>query len=309
MLRGLSSPDDAAVLKLTDELSMVATADFFAPVVDDPYQFGAIAAANALSDVYAMGAEPKLALNLAGFPKTLDLDILNEIFRGGADKVREAGAAIAGGHTTFDEEPKYGLAVMGVLNKATAFANEGAKPGDQLILTKPIGTGIITTALKQSKIDESDTEEAVASMARLSAGAAKILRAAPAGAVHAVTDITGFSLAGHGHEMADQSGVALEIAFSKIPLLAGTDGLAAQGVAPGGAGRNKDYFGQWFERGPSITDAQETIVFDPQTSGGLLVAVAPQALESLMADFSEASEPVWHIGKVTDGPNGTIHLV
>ncbi len=308
MLRGLSSPDDAAVLKLTDELSMVATADFFAPVVDDPYQFGAIAAANALSDIYAMGAEPKLALNLAGFPKTLDLDILNEIFRGGADKVRESGAAIAGGHTTFDEEPKYGLAVMGVLNNADAFANEGARPGDQLILTKPVGTGIITTALKQSKIGESDTEEAVASMARLNAGAAKILRAAQPGAVHAVTDITGFSLAGHGHEMADQSGVGLTFEFGKIPLLTGAGDLAEKGVAPGGAGRNKDYFGQWFERGGAVTDAQETIIFDPQTSGGLLVALDPDAASKVIEAFRAADEPCWLIGEVTDGPAGQINL-
>ncbi len=309
MLRGLSSPDDAAVLKLTDELSLVATADFFAPVVDAPYQFGAIAAANALSDIYAMGAEPKLALNLAGFPKTLDLDILNEIFRGGADKVRESGAAIAGGHTTFDDEPKYGLAVIGVLNDANAFANEGAKPGDQLLLTKPIGTGIITTALKQSKIDESDTAEAVASMARLNAGAAKILRAAGNDVIHAVTDITGFALAGHGHEMADQSGVALEFTFSKLPLLDGTADLSNKGVAPGGAGRNKDYFGQWFERGDGITDAQETIVFDPQTSGGLLAAVDPESLDDVLADFRAAAEPVWHVGQVSDGPTGTIRLL
>ena len=308
MLRGLSSPDDAAVLKLTDALSLVATADFFAPVVDDPYQFGAIAAANALSDIYAMGAEPKLALNLAGFPKTLDLDILNEIFRGGADKVRESGAAIAGGHTTFDDEPKYGLAVMGVLNDANAFANEGAKPGDQLLLTKPIGTGIITTALKQSKIDESDTVEAVESMARLNAGAAKILRAAGNDVIHAVTDITGFALAGHGHEMADQSGMALEFVFSQLPLLAGTHDLASAGVAPGGAGRNKDYFGQWFQRGDSITDAQETIVFDPQTSGGLLVAVDPDSTDDVLADFRTANEPVWHVGQVFNGPKGAIRL-
>lgn len=308
MLRGLSSPDDAAVLKLTDELSLVATTDFFAPVVDDAYQFGAIAAANALSDIYAMGAEPKLALNLAGFPKTLDIEILNEIFRGGADKVRESGAAIAGGHTTFDEEPKYGLAVMGLLTNQKAFANEGAKPGDQLLLTKPIGTGIITTALKQGKIEDADIEEAVASMSRLNAGASKILRQAADDAVHAVTDITGFSLVGHGHEMAQSSGVALDITFGKIPLLKGTDALAEKGVAPGGADRNRDHFGQWFTRGGAISDAQETIVFDPQTSGGLLVALDPAAFDAVTDAFAAADEPAWHVGAVVEGPTGFIHL-
>ncbi len=301
MLRGLSSPDDAAVMKLNDAQALVATTDFFAPVVDDPYWFGAIAAANALSDIYAMGGQPTLALNLAGFPKTLDMSILNEILRGGAEKVREAGAVIAGGHTTYDDEPKYGLAVMGMVALDRIFTNGGARPGDQLLLTKPIGTGIVTTALKQQQITEQDAEPAVVSMARLNAGAAKILREAPDGSVHAVTDITGFSLMGHGREMAEQSGVNLNVRLGDVPLLPHAHELAEKGVAPGGAGRNKDYFGEWVDAAPGHAPWSDLVLFDPQTSGGLLCAIAGEAVNGLTTAFAKAGEPVWHLGEVSEG--------
>lgn len=291
-----------------DGQALVATTDFFAPVVDDPYWFGAIAAANALSDIYAMGGQPTLALNLAGFPKTLDMQILNDILRGGAEKVREAGAVIAGGHSTYDDEPKYGLAVIGMVAEDKIFTNGGARPGDTLFLTKPIGTGIITTALKQGKLAEEEAQPAVESMARLNGGAARILRESPENTVHAVTDITGFSLMGHGREMAEQSGVSLRIEFSKIPLLPHSQELAEQGVAPGGADRNKDYYGQWVHRASSLPDWSDLALYDPQTSGGLLIAVAADHAADLLNEFTDADEPVWEIGRVQSAKPGRIEV-
>ena len=283
VLRGLSSPDDAAVLKIDDNTALVLTADFFAPIVDDPYEFGAIAATNALSDVYAMGARPVLAINLASFPDTLDPAILSEILRGGAEKVLEAGAIIAGGHTTKDDEPKYGLAVVGMVAIDQLYKNEGAQVGDQLLLTKPLGTGVIATALKRESAEPASIRAAIDSMTRLSAGAVAALKKAGNDAVHAVTDVTGFSLIGHGHEMAELSGVAMKINMDQLPFLPGATALAAQGVSSGGLDRNREYYGQWLQQNETNSGPEETLIFDPQTSGGLLVAVSAAEPKTSMA--------------------------
>lgn len=307
LLRGLDRPDDAGVMRLNDELALVMTADFFPPVVDDPYWYGAIAAANALSDVYAMGGRPIMALNLAAFPDDLDASIISEILRGGAEKVREAGAVISGGHTTVDPEPKYGLSVSGLVDPDAVFANEGAKPGDIICLTKPIGTGIATTAHKRSAIKTTHLDQAIASMARLNAGAAKILRDY-ADSVHAVTDVTGFSLAGHAHEMAHLSGVCLRVDWAQVPLLEDMQTYAAAGHVTGGGSRNQDFYGQWMKIGDHVAETDRALLFDPQTSGGLLCALAAENVDAIEAWFRRADEPFWRIGDVTDGPSGSLEI-
>ena len=227
LLRGLVDPDDAAVWRLTDDRALVLTADFFAPVVDDPYQYGAIAAANALSDVYAMGARPLLGLNLVGFPDKLDRGILVEILRGGADKAREAGAVVAGGHTTSDDEPKYGLAVIGEVHPDEIWEKGGVRDGDRLLLTKPLGTGMITTANKNGEVDDADLLAAVQSMSRLHRRTVEVIRSIDAG-MHAATDITGFGLIGHVHEMAHRSRLSLRLRWDDLPLLPGVESYAVE---------------------------------------------------------------------------------
>ena len=300
LLVGLTAPDDAAVYRMSDEQAIISTADFFPPVVDDPYAYGQIAAANALSDVYAMGGEPLFALNLAGFPDDLDLDILGRIFQGGADKVLEAGAVIAGGHTVTDEEPKYGLAVTGQVHPDRIFTKAGAQPGDVLVLTKPIGTGVITTAHKRDCVAPAHLEEAVASMCRLNGGAARLFKQFT---VHACTDVTGYGLLGHAMEMARHGNVRFEINAQAVPLLPGALGYAQDDVVPGGLDRNR----QHLEEEGLLTVADEVppalaaLLFDPQTSGGLLAAVPPHALTNLEEVFRAADEPFWFIGTVTEG--------
>jgi selenide,water dikinase len=230
LLRGLGEPDDAAVWKLDAERALVLTADFFPPVVDDPYAYGAIAAANALSDLYAMGAVPLFALNLASFPADLDPAVIAEIVRGGADKVREAGAVIAGGHTTTDPEPKFGLAAAGLVHPDRVLTKGGARPGDVFLLTKPLGTGLITTAAMRDLASPAELATAIASMSRLNQDAARLLRTLPPGAVHALTDVTGFGLGGHAHEMAMQSGLAVRFDWEAVPLLSGADRYAREGT-------------------------------------------------------------------------------
>jgi selenide,water dikinase len=305
LLRGLGSPDDAAVWRMDEETALVLTADFFPPVVDDPYHFGAIAAANSLSDLYAMGARPVIGINLVGFPESMETAVLSEILRGGAEKVKEAGAVVAGGHTTTDKEPKYGLAVVGTVRPDEMLANAGARPGDVVLLTKSLGTGIVTTAHKKGKAGESDLSEAIASMERLSAGALRALRSEP-GAVHALTDITGFSLAGHAHEMAHESGVGIEIDWSTVPLLAGVERYARKGWVTGGADRNASFYGPWITFERKIARWEREVLFDPQTSGGLLSAVASDRAEASIEAFRKENEPVWRIGKVLKADPGTL---
>lgn len=302
LIVGLQTSDDAAVYRLSDDLAMVQTVDFFPPVVDDPYIYGGIAAANAMSDVYAMGGSVLVALNIAAFPDNLPLAILERIFQGGADKVAEAGAVIAGGHTVTDDEPKYGLVVTGTVHPRRVLTKAGARPGDLLYLTKPIGTGVITTALKAAAAEPAHVDAAVASMLKLNRVAADLVQSV---GVHACTDVTGFSLIGHATEVAEKSGVRIIIHAGQVPWLDGAERYAAEGRLPGGTRRNRAYYGERpgsrFAADPAITETTLHLLFDPQTSGGLLVSVAPDRAPALEAAFTAAGEPLWRIGAVEEG--------
>lgn len=298
ILVGLNEPDDAAVYQLDAERAIISTTDFFPPVVDDPYDFGAIAAANALSDVYAMGGQPLLAINLVAFPDDLDKGILTEILRGGADKVKEAGAVIAGGHSITDAEPKYGLSVTGEVSPQRIIRKSGGKVGDRLILSKALGTGVITTAHKRGTVADEHLSQAVQSMARLNRNAAQL---AQQHNVHAMTDITGFGLAGHALEMARLGRVDFVIDIDKLRTLPGTMSYARQGVFPGGMQRNAEYYRQWVRLESALESYQEALLYDPQTSGGLLMAVAPQSADALLADLLESGEAAFALGEVVAG--------
>lgn len=308
LLVGTETSDDAAVYKLSDDIAIVQTLDFFPPVVDNPYIFGQIAAANALSDIYAMGGEPITALNIVAFPNCLGTAVLGEILRGGAEKVKEAGASLAGGHSINDEEPKYGLSVTGIIHPEKIRKNFGAKPGDVLILTKPIGTGLVNTAIKAQMADAESQKEAINSMTSLNKTAKQVFDNF-ADSIHACTDVTGFSLAGHGKEMASASNVTLEIDFSSIPLISNVKDYASMGLVPAGTYKNRDYS----ENDVSFTkedDVISDIIFDPQTSGGLLVSVdsdvAPKILEALKN--SNISTKFAQIGKVVPFTGKLIHI-
>jgi len=293
---GTETSDDAGVFRLRPDLAIVNTVDFFTPIVDDPYVFGQIAAANALSDVYAMGGEPKTALNIVAFPKgKLDLAILAEILKGGAERVTAAGAVVIGGHSIIDPELKFGLAVTGVIHPARVIRNVGVQPGDALVLTKPLGTGIVSTALKQRKAPASAVRDAVRSMITLNATASIVMRAFP---VHACSDVTGFGLLGHAHEMASGSDVTLVFESAQLPLLAGAVRLAEQGYVTGGSRRNRDYLGGKVEVKESVRAGLVEVAFDPQTSGGLLIALprpkAPKLVEALHKKGVNAARLIGH---------------
>ena len=300
LLIGLEVSDDAAVYQINPTQALVQTVDFFPPIVDDPYTFGAIAAANALSDIYAMGGRPILALAIAAFPEDLPADVIQAILQGGADKVAEAGAVVAGGHTVVDKEPKYGLCVTGLIAPDRATAKAHAQVGDVLLLTKPLGTGIITTAAKRGLATAAHLDAAVQSMLRLNKVAAELAQEI---GVHAVTDITGFGLLGHAAEMARKSGVGLRIDAAALPALPGALEYAAQGIVPGGLGRNRQYLeGDGFVQYAHPLDAaRSALLFDPQTSGGLLVSVAPEAAARLQERYAAAQQPCWRIGGVVAG--------
>jgi selenide,water dikinase len=299
---GLQTSDDAAVYALAPDLAIVQTVDFFTPIVDDPWTYGAIAAANSMSDVYAMGGEVLLALNVAGFPETLPADVITEIFRGAADKVAEAGAVIAGGHTVTDAEPKFGLSVTGRIDPARVLTKAAARPGDRLVLTKPIGTGVISTALKRDTCDPAHLAASVESMLTLNRAAAEAIRSVPG--VRACTDVTGFGLLGHAAEMAERSGVALRILAAAVPLLPGALAYARDGAIPGGLNRNRQYFeghNGGIRIDPAVEPALATLLFDPQTSGGLLVAVPVADLPGLRQAFEAAGVRHAEIGSVEPG--------
>ncbi len=291
-------PDDAAVYRLNDEQAIIQTADFFTPIVDTPYEFGAIAAANALSDIYAMGGEVLFALNLAAFPPDLPASLLGQILRGGADIVRSVGAAIAGGHTIQDKEPKYGMAVTGIVHPERIFSKSGARPGDRLVLTKPLGTGVITTALKRGSVEPSHLDAAVASMMRLNRTASQAARVA---GVRAATDITGFGLIGHGSEMTTTGHVRMRIEFDALPWLPGALHYAKEWIFPGGAHNNLSYYGSRVVFTRRLEDWQETLLHDPQTSGGLLISVPPAGMEAFLHFCGERNQEVWTIGEVVPG--------
>lgn len=298
LLVGLQAPDDAAVYRIHDDAAVILTTDFFTPIVDDPYDFGAIAAANAMGDVYAMGGEVVLALNIACFPADLPLHIAREILRGGAEKVREAGGVIAGGHTVDDPEPKYGLAVMGLIHPSKVSTKAGARPGDILVLTKPLGVGIVTTAFKSDVAESRSLEESVASMARLNREAA---RAMTAGAYHAATDITGFGLLGHAWEMVRQGGVRFRFEFEALPYVYGAKALADDWLFPGGANKNQAAYQAQVDFADHLSDEMRLLMFTPETSGGLLIALPPDELEAFQGRCAAVDQPVWVVGEALEG--------
>jgi len=296
---GLGVADDAAVYRINAATAVVATLDFFAPVVDDPHTYGAIAAANALSDVYAMGGEVVLALNIAAFPESLPVAAQTAILRGGAEKVAEAGGVVAGGHTIWDDEPKYGLSVLGLVHPKRVFAKAGLRPGDVLYLTKPIGTGTIVSAARQGKARAEWLEGATASMLRLNRHAMHLAREAR---VRAATDVTGFGLLGHLWEMAERSSVAVEVIAGAVPLLDGARLCLAAGVETGGGVRNRDWLRGNVTFGAGIDAEVSAALFDPQTSGGLLLGVPAARAAMMEAAFARDGVALWQIGKAGKGP-------
>ncbi len=298
MLVGLDGGDDAAIYKITDSIAAILTVDFFTPIVDDPYTYGAIAAANAMSDVYAMGGEVITAMNICGFPRTLSPEVISEILRGGAEKVKEAGGILAGGHTVDDQEPKYGLSVMGFVHPERYFTKTGVRPGDLLFLTKPLGTGIITTAGKSGKAAPEHLDAAAASMLRLNRNAARILSRF---GVKGCTDITGFGFLGHIAEMAGKSGAAFNIRTDSVPFLPGAEGYAEDWLFPGGTGRNRSAYGCQVSVADGIPDELVNLLFTPETSGGLFAAVPADRAEETEAAFREAGECCVVVGEAAEG--------
>lgn len=304
---GISTRDDAAVYRLRDDLAIVQTVDIFPPIVDDPWHFGAIAAANAFSDVYAMGGKPLLAMNIMCFPIDLPMDILGEILKGGAAKAAEAGVLIVGGHTLDDKEPKYGMAVTGTVMPGEQVGNDTARAGDLLLLTKPLGTGIITTAGKQGVVDKAVLERAIQAMSALNRDASEAMTEV---GVNACTDVTGFGLLGHLKSMAEASGVTARVRASAVPLIDGTWELVDSGVAPGGTHRNLssvDAAAAWDE---SLSDEMKLVLCDAQTSGGLLMSVPPAKLSELTAALNRRGvEESAVIGEIAEGGTHAIEVL
>ena len=290
--------DDAAVYRINDDLAIIQTVDFFTPIVDDPYTYGAIAAVNAMSDVYAMGGQVTLALNIACFPANLPPETISAILKGGADKVREAGGVVAGGHTVDDPEPKFGMAVMGTVNPRHVTTKAGARPGDVLLLTKPLGVGIITTAAKRDAADPVHLEAAISSMLqsnRIGAELASRLE------IHAMTDITGFALLGHSCEMAEHSAVQLRFNSASLPFLPGAHDYAQRQLFPGGTQRNADYYSPAVRVSARVPEDLVRLMYTPETSGGLLVAVPAPALPQIQLFLDRQHQPAWVIGRVDAG--------
>jgi selenide,water dikinase len=299
LLVGLGAPDDAAVWRLDDERALVVTTDFFTPVVDKPFDYGAISAANSLSDVYAMGAQPFLALNIAAMPPDLPVEVISEILRGGAETARQAGVVIAGGHTIQDQEPKYGLMAIGFVDPDSLMTKAGALPGDRLVLTKPLGFGVTTTALKQGKADPTDISEVVGWMRRLNQVPAQLAMEL---GLRGCTDVTGFGLLGHAWEMAEASGVGLRLAFERIPFTRGARRYAEEWTFPGGSLDNRNYFGPHVQFQAALDEANQTLLFDAQTSGGLLLSVPAGKLDALRESAAQAGQPLWMVGEVVEKP-------
>ena len=298
LLVGLGAPDDAAVYRINDTTAIIQTMDFFPPVVDDAYTFGAITAANAMSDVYAMGGEVLLALNIAAWREELPLELLTDIFRGAADKVAEAGAVIAGGHTITDDEPKFGLSVTGIVHPDHIITKGGARVGDRLLLTKPLGFGLITTAGKNGVVSDAHLQSAIDWMMRLNRRAAQAMQEI---GVRCATDITGYGLLGHAYEIAEASGVALRFRASALPVVDGALEYAQKKQIPGGAGRNKLYLEGKVRFTYEPNDDWYEIFFDPQTSGGLLIAVSPAQIDAMERALKSRGAAYWVIGDVVAG--------
>jgi len=301
LLVGLDQPDDAAVWRINSEQALILTADFFTPVVDDPYDWGAIAAANALSDVYAMAGEPLLALNLAALPSELPEEMTAAILRGSAEQVRAAGAVVAGGHTVDDDEPKFGLCVLGQVHPGRIGTKGGAQPGDVLLLTKPLGNGIIVTAAKADLAAAEHLAEAVRWMKVLNQQAARLLQQVH---IHALTDVTGFSLPGHAYEMAEQSNVRMHISFTKLPFMAGAEKYAEDLLFPAAASNNAEAYAEVVHFGQEFSYEQRLLAFCPETSGGLLISLSPDQAEAYQGLCQAQGQPVWQVGQVTTGSAG-----
>ncbi|MCR2822202.1 selenide, water dikinase SelD [Lederbergia panacisoli] len=307
LLVGLDTSDDAGVYKLNDDMAIVQTVDFFTPIVDDPYSFGQVAAANAISDIYAMGGKPLTALNIVAFPiATLEKRILSEILRGAADKLQEAGATLVGGHSIDDKEPKFGLAVTGLVHPERVRTNAGSKPGDKLILTKPIGVGILTSSLKKGLLNQSEIDRVTAVMTTLNKKAAETMEGYD---VHACTDVTGFGLLGHSLEMAKGSGVGIRIVKERVPILERVRELAKQGVIPGGTKNNHAHIQDSVSFPENMDTIDQWILCDAVTSGGLLISVDGNDAEELLAELLEAGVEAAIIGEVKDDHLGKIVVI
>jgi selenide,water dikinase len=305
LIVGLDRADDAGVYRISDDLALIQTVDFFTPIVDDPYWFGQIAAANALSDVYAMGGVPKTAMNLVAFPaKDMDISVLRKIIEGGLDKMREAAVVLVGGHTIEDTELKYGLSVTGFVHPDRVLTKRSLRPGDRLILTKPLGTGIISTAIKGGLASREITDQVTRSMAALNKTAADVMTDYP---VHACTDISGFGFLGHLSEMVVGSGYGVRVAASRVPLFPETLQYAAMGLIPAGAYRNRDFRRFMVDFASSVDRALQDVLFDPQTSGGLLICVAPEIAEELLKDLkAKGIKDAAIVGEVVTEPKERI---
>ncbi len=305
VIRGMVNLDDAGVYKLTDDLALIQTVDFFTPIVDDPYTFGQIATANALSDVYAMGGKPLTAMNIVCFPtELLDISVLKDILRGGVDKMREAGVVLVGGHSIDDAELKYGLAVTGTVHPERLVTNAGAKAGDKLILTKPLGTGIINTAVKARAVDEGTIARLTQCMATLNDKASGLMMEV---GVHACTDITGFGLLGHTVQLAQNSQVGINLQFTAIPFFPEAGELAKRGFCPAGLQRNREFYAPAVKINKELPDYRQDILFDPQTSGGLLICLSPGGAERLLSRLRQAGvEDAVIIGEAVSEPRGVV---
>jgi selenide,water dikinase len=305
---GLEHADDAGVFRISDELALVQTLDFFTPIVDDPYTFGLIAAANALSDVYAMGGRPLTAMNIVAFPiDTMDISVLTEILAGGLAKLQEASVALVGGHSVTDNELKYGMSVTGVVHPDRVLTNRGARPGDALVLTKPLGTGIVNTAIKAELADPAIVDRVVASMAALNRAAAEVAAGFP---ISACTDVTGFGLLGHGCEMIAGSGTGLRIATAALPVFPGVAGFADMGLLPAGLHRNREFRARNLEVAPGVARHLVDVVCDPQTSGGLLLALDGAQADRLVAALRDAGiRAASRVAEVVDDPAERVVLL
>jgi selenide,water dikinase len=309
LIVGMEHAEDAGVYKLRDDLAVIQTVDFFTPIVDDPYTFGQIAVTNALSDVYAMGGRPLTAVNIVCFPaKTMDMSILRQILQGGLDKMREAGVLLIGGHSVEDQEPKYGLSVIGVIHPDRVLLNRGSRAGDKLILTKPLGTGIVSTALKGGLADEILVAKSTMYMTTLNKKAAELMLEMPD--IHACTDVTGFGFLGHACEMVEDSDVGMLIHASSVPFFPGVKELVEKGIVPGGLERNRQYRSKLIEADPSCPDWMVDIMFDPQTAGGLLIALPEKQAEALIGRMhSEGIAEAAIVGEIISKPKGKIRIL
>tara|TARA_Y100000590_G_scaffold28252_2_gene31717 strand:- start:246 stop:1238 length:993 start_codon:yes stop_codon:yes gene_type:complete len=308
LIVGLDSPDDAAVMNMGEDKALVFTTDFFAPVVDDPYTYGVVAAANALSDIYAMGALPQLAINLVAWPEQMEASIIRNVLMGGLDKVTESGAVLAGGHTVKDTEPKFGLAVTGIVHPDRVWRNSGSRIDDLIVLTKPLGSGVITTALKESKVEDIHLKRCIEIMSKLNYGAMR-------GAcdihphIHACTDVTGYGIIGHSHEMAIGAGCSIEIHTDALPWMEGSLEYAKAGLFSGGVAANRRYYEEYVVYGTDMSDWRINMLFDPQTSGGLLFSVRADFADDLLNAIEKHSgDKSWIIGRVVAGEAGRVVL-